>query len=53
MARIDDGKLAYMINKLRELEYGTVTVTVHDGEITQIESTEKKRFPVLAKQFIE
>jgi hypothetical protein len=30
---------------LRGLRYGTVTITVHDGAIVQVERTEKKRLP--------
>ncbi|CAM3541363.1 YezD family protein [Hydrogenibacillus schlegelii] len=34
---------------LEGLEYGTVQITVHDGQIVQIDRTEKMRFPVAAK----
>jgi hypothetical protein len=30
---------------LRELRFGTVTVVVHDGEVVQIDRTEKLRVP--------
>ena len=37
-----------IIEKLREdvqkIQYGSVVITVHDGEITQVDITEKKRF---------
>lgn len=46
MGKVDDAKLRYIIKKIEELDYGTVQITVHDNEITQIESTEKKRYPV-------
>lgn len=46
MGKVDDEKLQYIIKKIEELDYGTVQITVHDHEITQIESTEKKRYPV-------
>jgi hypothetical protein len=35
----------YVEEALRGLRYGTVTITVHDGAIVQIERAEKKRVP--------
>lgn len=49
MGRIDDEKLRFIIKSLQELEFGTVHITVHDDEITQVDITEKKRYPVLKK----
>ncbi|SEL04199.1 hypothetical protein SAMN04487770_10593 [Butyrivibrio sp. ob235] len=31
-------------NQVENLKYGTVTITVHDGKITQIETSSKERF---------
>jgi hypothetical protein len=31
---------------LEGLEYGSVLITVHDSQITQIERVEKQRFPL-------
>jgi len=45
LVKIDERKLQYILSKIQELEYGTVNITIHDNEITQIDSTEKKRFP--------
>lgn len=45
MVKIDERKLQYILSKIEELEYGTLTITIHDNAITQIDSTEKKRFP--------
>ncbi|QKS70003.1 YezD family protein [Paenalkalicoccus suaedae] len=38
-------KESYVQSVLKQIEFGTVTVTVHNGEITQVDVTEKKRFP--------
>jgi hypothetical protein len=34
----------YILNIINALKYGSVTITVHNGEIVQIEKTEKTRF---------
>ena len=44
MQKIDDLKLDYIISELKKLNYGSLVITVHDGDITQIDITEKKRF---------
>ena len=50
MGSIDELKLKYIISSLKDLEfYGSLNTTVHEGEITQIDVTEKKRFPDLEK----
>jgi hypothetical protein len=36
--------LAEIEDALRGLQFGTVTVTVQDGVVVQVERTEKKRF---------
>ncbi len=30
--------------KIKDLQFGSVMITIHDGRVTQIESTEKIRF---------
>jgi hypothetical protein len=37
--------LQYVEDALRGPRYGTVTITIHDGAIVQVERTEKKRLP--------
>lgn len=44
MRKVDDLKLEYIISELKKLDYGSLVITVHDGDITQIDITEKKRF---------
>ncbi|MFD2445422.1 YezD family protein [Bacillus sp. CGMCC 1.16607] len=44
MKEINQKTLDHIIDTLKKLEFGSVVVTVHDGKITQVESTEKRRF---------
>ncbi|SEO03697.1 hypothetical protein SAMN04488134_103185 [Amphibacillus marinus] len=44
MGRIDVDKIDYIISSIENLEYGTLVITVHNGQVTQIDATEKKRF---------
>ena len=44
MQKNDDLKLDFIISELKKLNYGSLVITVHEGEITQIDITEKKRF---------
>lgn len=47
--RIDEEKVRYILSTLNEMEYGNVNITVHDGDITQVDITQKKRFPIQKK----
>lgn len=49
MGKSDEGKIQHIVATLEKLEFGSVVITVHDGEITQIETTEKKRFSLSNK----
>lgn len=46
-------KEALIINEISEIlknvQYGSIVITIHDGEVTQIDTTEKKRFSGLKK----
>ncbi len=44
MSKLDDKQLEYLTASLQEIDYGSVVITVHDGQVTQIDTTEKKRF---------
>ncbi|MDF9762704.1 hypothetical protein OKW24_004477 [Peribacillus simplex] len=46
MEKKEEFKFRHIISSLEDLQYGSVIITVHDGEITQVDTTEKKRFPV-------
>jgi hypothetical protein len=43
---VNDSRLQTILEALEGLEYGTLHIIVHDSQITQIERTEKKRFPL-------
>jgi|tagenome__1003787_1003787.scaffolds.fasta_scaffold19194751_2 hypothetical protein len=46
-----DGKwIEHIFDALKGLEYGSVQITIHDSQITQIDRLEKKRFPLGKKQ---
>lgn len=45
MAKVDNEKLQYILSAIENTEYGAVSITIHENEITQIDFTEKKRFP--------
>lgn len=49
MANVTDRKLKNIIEAIERLEYGSLNITVHDGEITQVDITEKNRFPLAKK----
>jgi hypothetical protein len=44
MKRLDELKLEYIKSILDKLEYGSININVHDGEIVQIDTIEKIRF---------
>jgi hypothetical protein len=43
---LDEESIGRILRALEGLEYGSVQITVHDSKITQIERTEKHRFPL-------
>lgn len=47
MEKKEELKIRHIISSLEDLQYGSVLITVHDGEITQVDTTEKKRFPLV------
>mgnify|MGYP001245880177 FL=1 len=44
MSKLYEEHLEYLNESLEEIDYGTILITVYDGQITQIDATEKKRF---------
>ncbi|MBX5437338.1 MAG: YezD family protein [Alicyclobacillaceae bacterium] len=42
--------MVYVLRAIAELEYGTVQITVHERQVTQIERIEKRRFPLRPAQ---
>ncbi|SFJ49232.1 YezD family protein [Thermoflavimicrobium dichotomicum] len=47
---MDDARIQAILDALKGLEYGSIQITVHDSQITQIERTEKQRFSLERKQ---
>lgn len=47
--RIDQHVIEKIKSILETLEYGTVQISVHDSQVTQIEKVEKHRLPLLKK----
>ncbi|MBN8251574.1 YezD family protein [Priestia flexa] len=44
MAAITQEKIDYIVKLLSDINYGSVLITLHDGQITQVDHTEKNRF---------
>ena len=44
MAVVDPVKVNFILSTLKDMEYGSVIITVHDGNITQIDKAEKTQF---------
>ncbi|PLS02661.1 YezD family protein [Neobacillus cucumis] len=44
MAVVDKEKIESILAMLKNLEYGSLVITIHAGYITQIDRTEKYRF---------
>ena len=42
--KIDKQVLDEILKFIRQINYGEVTITIHDSKIVQIEKREKKRF---------
>lgn len=47
--RLDQQVIDKIADLLEGLEFGTVQITVHDSQITQIDRLEKYRFPLQKK----
>ncbi len=47
--RLDEQVLEKIASLLEGLEFGTVQITVHESQITQIDRIEKHRFPLQRK----
>ncbi|GGH85877.1 hypothetical protein JOD43_003190 [Pullulanibacillus pueri] len=45
MAKVTKEKLNSIIHAMEVLDFGSILVTIHEGEITQLDVTEKNRFP--------
>ena len=43
-ADLNRQRLEQIVGSLQSLRYGNVQITVHDGKIVQVDTTERKRF---------
>lgn len=50
MASVNDKQVTDIIFELKKLKFGSLIITVHDDEVTQIETTEKKRYQSQGKK---
>lgn len=48
--RVDQQVIEKIKSILESLEYGTVQISVHDSQVTQIDKVEKHRLPLVKKQ---
>jgi len=44
VSKLDPVRLHYLQNVIKNIDYGSILITIHNGKITQIDTTEKKRF---------
>ena len=44
MGKINASQKEHIVSTLRKIQYGSVVINVHNGEIKQIDTTEKRRF---------
>ena len=49
----DAEKIKVIAQALEGLNFGELHITIHDGEIVQINRTEKQRFPVLKTENVK
>ncbi|MEC1625362.1 YezD family protein [Bacillus mojavensis] len=47
---VDPKVIEKIISSLETLDFGTVQITVHDSQVTQIEKVEKHRFSLKSKE---
>ncbi|MDR7078197.1 hypothetical protein J2Y03_003247 [Neobacillus niacini] len=51
--RLDQQVMEKIASLLEGLEFGTVQITVHDSQITQIDRLEKHRLPLQTKSSVQ
>jgi hypothetical protein len=44
VAILDQSQIKYILERLEQIEYGSINITVHEGKVTQVDTTEKSRF---------
>lgn len=51
MGKVNKKQMEEIATTLKEMKYGAIQIKVHDGEITQIDTTTKKRFSLKERGF--
>jgi len=51
VAKVDEEKINYILTVLEKIQYGSLNITIHNGEITQVDCSEKHRFRLPEKPF--
>lgn len=41
---VDANVVEEIIESIKSIKFGTITITVHDGKVTQLETSRKQRF---------
>jgi len=44
MGKLNKQHVEHLEKSLQNIDFGSVLITIHNGKITQIDTTEKKRF---------
>lgn len=44
MSKLSKEQVSHLEKKLGHIEFGSILITIHNGKVTQIDTTEKKRF---------
>ncbi|KRD85097.1 hypothetical protein ASE51_28070 [Bacillus sp. Root147] len=53
MAKVDEEKINYILTALEKIQYGSLNITIHNGEITQVDCSKKHRFTLPEKPFCQ
>ncbi|BAD63136.1 MULTISPECIES: YezD family protein [Shouchella] len=53
MGAIEKEQFQAIVQFIEEIDFGSLHITIHNGQITQIERTEKKRFENVKKQKVK
>lgn len=44
MSKLSKEQVDHLEKSLRHIDFGSILITVHNGRVTQIDTTEKRRF---------
>lgn len=46
---MDEQKLNYILSALKGIDYGSVVITIHNGHITQVDTTKRLGSPLIRR----